>query len=300
MQFFFSLSLAALAAASPLVRQTNSKSLVSCPVIFDGRVTTNLTLTSFDSAETSPFNPGFVKGENRTWSSILLLPNRTARSRFDTTKVHRPVEVTVDDGSLFRAGPNLQVGFRRAGLLYKDDANDPGDATDSGVVTFHWSVLQDTARPLNLSHEYLNVWHERADFSGNQFSFLGGALLGSTGVPTKEEKESWKLQNSKNEVIFKTPISFNKWQNFAVQLDHAKDTIQVFHSSGRSKLAPVTEVLPNSNAGGGQFQFGIGKKPTETKTVTSDGFQEPIPLRGEGQIYSGVFVENSANGCISL
>jgi hypothetical protein len=58
--------------------------------------------------------------------------------------------------------------------------------------------------------------------------------------------------------------------------------------------------MPNDNAGGGQLQIGIAKKPTETKTVVFDGFQELIPLRGEGQIYGGIFVEKSDQGCISL
>jgi hypothetical protein len=193
-------------------------------VLLDGRVTKNLTLSSFDSALTSPYNPDYVKGENITWSSILLLPE-TPASRFDTPAVHKPLEVTIDNRSLFRAGSNLQVGFRRAGLLLKNDANDPGaDGSDAGLVTFHWSVKQDAARPLNLSHEYMNVWHEKSDYSGNQFMFVGGVVLpvdGGTGLDTKVEKEKWRVQNYKNEFIFETAIDKREWQNFALQLDYA-------------------------------------------------------------------------------
>lgn len=146
---------------------------VKCPILLDGRIPKSLTLSSFDSALTSPYNPDYVKGENITWSSILLLPE-TPASRFDTPNVHKALEVTIDDRSLFRGGPNLQTGFRRAGLLLKDDANDPGaDGTDAGVVTFHWSIKQDSARPLNLSHEYMNVWHEKSDYSGKTHTYLG-------------------------------------------------------------------------------------------------------------------------------
>jgi len=134
--------------------------------------------------------------------------------------------VTIDDGSLFRAGENLQTGFRRAGLLLKDDQNDAGaDASDKGIVTFHWSIKQDERRPLNLSHEYMNVWHEKADYSGNQFMFVGGVVLvgdGGTGVDTKRERETWKIQNTKNEFIFTTKISRREWQNFGVQLDYVR------------------------------------------------------------------------------
>jgi hypothetical protein len=47
------------------------------------------------------------------------------------------------------------------------------------------------------------------------------------------------------------------------------------------------------------MQLGIAKKPTETETVVWDGYQESIIGR-EGQIYGGVFVEDSRNGCVSF
>jgi hypothetical protein len=89
-------------------------------------------------------------------------------------------------------------------------------------VTFHWSIMQDGNRALNLSHEYMNVWHERADYGGNQFTFVGGVVLGVDGGTGVEKRESWKVQNSKNEFVFQTPILFKgMWQNFGVQLDYA-------------------------------------------------------------------------------
>lgn len=73
----------------------------------------------------------------------------------------------------------------------------------------------------------------------------------------------------------------------------------MFYSKGKDKLKAVTKKLPNDNSGGGQMQLGMAKKPTETETVVFDGYQEPIK-RPEGQIYSGVFVEDSTGGCISV
>jgi hypothetical protein len=192
---------------------------IVCPIIFDGRVSKNLTLSSFDTATTSPYSPSYVKGENTTWSSILLLPQASA-SRFDDPRLHKPLEVTIDNRSLFRAGSNLQTGFRRAGLLLKDDANDPGaDAADADIVTFHWGIQQDAARPLNLSHEYMNVWHERADYNGNQFTFVGGIVLPGDGGKDQEGGK-WRVQNKKNEFVFEVAIEKRQWQNFGVQLDY--------------------------------------------------------------------------------
>jgi len=214
----------ALASATPLFRR---QSVVKCPVILDGRVPSNLTLLSFDSAAESPFSPQYVKGENLTWSSIIQLPSNISNARFDPLGVYKPLEVTIDDKSLFHpGGQNVQIGFRRAGLLLKGDANAAGgDKADSGIATFHWSIMQDPARPLNLSHEYMNVWHEKSDYSGNQFTFVGGVVLvvdGGRGVDTPGDRNSWKVQNAKNEFVFQTAILQGAWQNFAVQLDYDK------------------------------------------------------------------------------
>lgn len=139
---------------------------------------------------------------------------------------YKPFEVTIDDQSLFRSGQGLQLGFRRAGILLKNDKNEAGaDQADKGKVTFHWSVQQDLAKPLNFTHSYMNVWHERADYQGNQFSFTAGLLLpgdGGDGVDTRERKESFKLQDNKNKILFEVPIQWRGWQNFAVQLDYDK------------------------------------------------------------------------------
>ena len=81
--------------------------------------------------------------------------------------------------------------------------------------------------------------------------------------------------------------------------DLSCSTIQVLYSSGHAPLIEVTGELPNDNAGGGQLQLGMAKKPTETETVVWDGYQESMP-NGEGQIYGGVFVEDSSNGCVTL
>lgn len=81
--------------------------------------------------------------------------------------------------------------------------------------------------------------------------------------------------------------------------DVLNSTIQVFYSVGDEALKTVTEALPNDNSGGGQLQLGMAKKPTETKTVVWDGYQESL-TRKEGQSYGGVFIEDSSGGCISL
>jgi hypothetical protein len=55
--------------------------------------------------------------------------------------------------------------------------------------------------------------------------------------------------------------------------------------------------LSNDNSGGGQFQIGILKKPTNTVGVVYDGYQESGIH--EGQIYGSIFIEDSSGGCVS-
>lgn len=75
-------------------------------------------------------------------------------------------------------------------------------------------------------------------------------------------------------------------------------TLQVYYSSGTESLKAVTSALANDNSGSGQYQLGILKKPTGTSDVVNSGYQEsPI---NEGQIYGGIFLEDSANGCVTL
>lgn len=75
-------------------------------------------------------------------------------------------------------------------------------------------------------------------------------------------------------------------------------TLQVYYSEGVQPLKPVTARVYNNNTGGGQFQVGMLKKPTETTNVAYDGYQEPGIY--EGQIYGGIFIEDSRGGCISV
>ena len=135
------------ALAAPAIER---RADIKCPIVFDGRVpiTWAADPSQFDTYATNTiFNPDYVKGNDLKWSSILKFPNVT-KSRFDTAE-HTPLEVTIDDRSIFQQ----QKGFRRAGLQFlKDAADGPGQ---TGVKTLHFSVKQDPARPLNLTHEYL-------------------------------------------------------------------------------------------------------------------------------------------------
>lgn len=184
-----------------------------CPIIFDGRVASGTPLSDFDTPS-SPFNPDYVKGENLTWSDILLEPAGPP-SRFDGPN-YIPVEVTICDESIFVPSPGeVQSGFRRAGHLFKADTNT--NSSDSSVETLHWSVRQDSQRSLNLTHEYMNVWHETADYSTNQFSFLAGQLLDGGSA---SDKDTFKILGRANNIIWSTPIDTSHWQNFAVTLDY--------------------------------------------------------------------------------
>jgi len=247
-----------------------------------------------------------VKGQNLSWSQILHFPapQVVPPSRFDGPgKDNKPVEVTIDDQSVFLPGSGgPQIGFRRAGLLLGNGS----DASNTGRQTFHWSIHLDSSRPLNLTHEYMLVWHEANSYAFNQFSLNAGIMLEqdqpensnvtTTGLP----KTLWKVLNSENDVIYTSPMLQDEWQNFGVTLDYENNTIQLLTSSSFFPLKSVTPPLSNNNTGGGQYQLGILKKPTDTVSVVYDGYQESGIH--EGLIYGGIFVEDSKweGGCVSV
>jgi len=77
----------------------------------------------------------------------------------------------------------------------------------------------------NLTREYMNVWHERNDHDGNQFSFNTGIMLGQnrptdSNVSMTGLNEKWKILNNKNDVIWTTSIAWDAWQNFVVTVDY--------------------------------------------------------------------------------
>jgi hypothetical protein len=183
---------------------------IKCHIVLDGRVPTNLSKTPivFDTSN-ALFNPDYVKGNNLTWSQILKFP--ASASRFDGAD-HTAVEVTISDASIFQK----QFGFRRAGLQFASDS--PQDASDSGIKTLHFSVKQDPSRPLNLTHEYLNVWHEAADYSNNQIQFQVGTLIDNA----RAKKNNFKILDRAGKQIWDIPVDGKKWQNFAVKLDYTK------------------------------------------------------------------------------
>ncbi|KAI1266883.1 hypothetical protein F5Y18DRAFT_380821 [Xylariaceae sp. FL1019] len=278
------LAAATLSSASPTVTK-RSTGVIQCPILLNGLVKSTLTPTDFDSYATSPFNPDYVRGSEK-FSSSLKFPT-VENSRFDNA-TYKSIEVTINDQSIFQT----QNGFRRAGLQIQGDTNDGGPGTQ-GIRTLHFSVKQDPERPLNLTHEYLNVWHETSDYSANQFNFEAGTIIGKSG-----DKNTFKVLDRNNNQVWSTPIDDTAWQNFAITLDFDKNTLQVYYSTNDDALEAVTSALSNNNAGGGQYQIGILKKPTGTSDVVNSGYQESN--LDEGQIYGGLFLEDSTGGCVSL
>lgn len=166
-----SISLAGALAAAAASAACTSGGAIKCPVVLSGQVPASMKLTDFDTAATNKiFNAGNVKASGVPWSQILKFPNVTTNSRFDNASM-KSVEVTIADSSIFKT----QYGFRRAGLQMLGDTNTGGPGA-VGVRTVHWSVQQDPARKLNLTHEYqvcrFPFRHAKTEESHNAPCFL--------------------------------------------------------------------------------------------------------------------------------
>lgn len=232
MATFLKAIVAIAVCCTPLTTAAPSSSPIKCPITKDGRIPSNFTIKDFDTT-LSPYDPNYSKGQNLSWSQIIKYPAPLSPSRFDAQSHFKSLEVTITDESIFvPGGGSPQLGFRRAGLLIGNGT----DATNVGVKTFHWSVRQ--AAPqyskgftgMNLTHEYMNAWHEANSYAYNQFSFNAGIMLSQDypancsasciAVEQGLPKAAWKLLNRNNDIVYVTPIKYDAWQNFAVTLDY--------------------------------------------------------------------------------
>ncbi|KAF2638878.1 hypothetical protein P280DRAFT_404218 [Massarina eburnea CBS 473.64] len=276
----------------------SSISLATCAtIVWDGRVPSDVAVAGFDS-KTGIFDPDNVKGQSLSFSKIVRL-DAGAASLFDQQVSAQSVEVTIDDNSIFAPGGSQpQTAVRRAELM-PNPATAPSDnATSTGVKTLHFSIKPSADRPLNTSHEYLMTFMERADFAGNPISLKTGTLIGSDGA-TKNDLQI--LGNSKDgsKALFSTPFTEDVFTNFALLMDFNKNTVQVFSSTGTDALTKQTNALPNDLSGNGALHFGLNKNPTNPGADSlRQGDQESGIL--EGVVYGGIFVEDSADGKVTL
>ncbi|KAK5655791.1 hypothetical protein OQA88_5329 [Cercophora sp. LCS_1] len=278
-RLFSTLALPALVAAQ------------ACTLQFDGRIDADLAALDFDDAN-DIFNNQFVIGEGLSFGQVLRLLPVGAGSLFDLDAGAEPVEVLINDQSIFQN----QIAFRRAELI--PASNDGADASTQGVKTLHFSVLKDAVRPLNLSHEYQLAFLESADFSANQFALKTGTILGqNTADP--DTLQLFGNTNDGSQLLFSVPFQAGAFHNFALTLDFNANTVQVFFSLAGNALVQATDALANDLSGQGQFHFGTLKKPVNgVGDITVNGDQ-PDAIN-EGVIFGGIFQEDSADGCISL
>lgn len=84
------------------------------------------------------------------------------------------------------------------------------------------------------------------------------------------------------------------------EVDTERSTIQIFYSKDNDQLQLVTGVLPYENSQKERFHVGLFKKPTGVESdmvFVRGGVQEKTFV--DSQIYGGVFVEDSKNGCVT-
>lgn len=154
---------------------------------------------------------------NNTLTRKLITPSHPlpsthtkAAPQFDKNMT-TALEVTISDSSIF----NGQTGFRRAELL--PASNSGSDASTTGVKTLHFSLMADSSRPLNFSHEYQLVFLETADFSTNQFALKTGAIAGREG----QDPNRLVLQSNVRSPVDLVAVPFTEgvWHNFGITND---------------------------------------------------------------------------------
>ncbi|EFQ33734.1 hypothetical protein CGRA01v4_12288 [Colletotrichum graminicola] len=264
----------------------------SCNLQFDCRVPVGTEVEEFDV--TNPlFNSKAVIGAGLTFSRVLQASDG-ASSPFDGNE-NIALAVAINDQSIFDG----QTSFRRTELI--PSSNVGVDASTLGIKTLHFSVQKDEQRPLNLSHEYQLVFLESNDLTTNQIVLKTGTILGGVANVDPDTLTLFGNVNTKPAppVLFSTPFTEYTIHNFAVTMDFNTNTVQVFYSTDDNDLEAQGAAQPNIIVGQGQYHFGLLKKPVGgVGDITKNGFQ-PSGI-DEAVLYSGIFQEDSVEGCISL
>ncbi|KAL1605374.1 hypothetical protein SLS60_004922 [Paraconiothyrium brasiliense] len=232
-----------------------------------------------------------------SFSQLIKFPDGET-ALFDSSVGAKAFEVTISDQSIFNpGGSNAQTAVRRAELMPRGDLV-ADNLTTTGIKTLHFSIKPSADRPLNVSHEYLMVFLERADFAGNLFMLRTGTLIGSDGS-TKDDLVLFGNTQNGTQTLFTTPFEKTAFTNFALRLDFTQNTIQVFQSTGGAPLVQQTAPLPNDLSGNGDYHFGLNKNPTDPGADSlRSGFQESGI--NEGMVYGGIFIEDNANSTVTL
>lgn len=68
--------------------------------------------------------------------------------------------------------------------------------------------------------------------------------------------------------------------------------MQVFHSTGATPLAQVSEAAANDNSGNGEYHFALLK--------LADAQGQQAAGIDEGIVFSGIFMEDSSDGTVTL
>lgn len=108
------------------------------------------------------------------FSDIIVFPNVSA-SMFDKATNTKAFEITINDKSIFiPKGGEPQANIRRADLL-PSIRSTLNNVSTTGIRTMHFSVQQDTSKPLNTTHDYQIMNLESADFAFHQIDVRTGA-----------------------------------------------------------------------------------------------------------------------------
>jgi len=195
----------------------------------------------------------------------------------------------------------VQSGFRLSELLPQSQSG-----LTSGVTTFHFSLIKDLQKPLNLSHEYQLAFVTTNDGTHVFEIKYGTRWFNSSSLPSVDVNSADRLLlmdtntigYDKTKVLFAVPFTPNKFHNFAVTIDWDKATLAAYYSQYNDPLQMVVPVTANPLKKPGEFHVGILKLPVgAAQSVVFHGFQDAGIQ--ESIIYGGIFVEDSTDGTVT-
>ncbi|KAI8457007.1 hypothetical protein BY996DRAFT_8436492 [Phakopsora pachyrhizi] len=192
-----------------------------------------------------------ITGSNKPSQVLEILTDKSSNFAMIATKVN--------DKSIFKPDPKDakqdQLGFRRLDVLPQYDPK----TIETGKKAYHHSLMLSKDSKLDLAHSYLlgsvedpKVRNISVFFLMNEeLCHIYDIVLGTdydaknTSGKVAPNANKFRVRNMKFADLFTVDAVVGETNNFAIEVDWTKNTVQAFHSKGSENLKAVSKVEAN-------------------------------------------------------
>ncbi|CAH7676890.1 hypothetical protein PPACK8108_LOCUS11995 [Phakopsora pachyrhizi] len=215
--------------------------LLSGEVVSEYRLGKETKSLDFDNESSALRNKTkfLITGSNKPSQVLEILTDKSSNFAMIATKVN--------DESIFKPDPEDakqdQLGFRRLDVLPQYDPT----TIETGKKAYHHSLMLSKDSMLDLAHSYLLGSVEDPKTGGHIYDIVLGTDYDAKNTSGKvaPNANKFRVRNMKFADLFTVDAVVGETNNFAIEVDWTKNTVQAFHSKGSENLKAVSKVEAN-------------------------------------------------------